>query len=253
MRKLLLITILSCFALWSCKNEPKRIAIIGAMDIEIASLKEVLENPKETIIAGIPFYTGKLKGKDVVIFRSGEGKVNSAMATTIAIGEFNVEQIIFTGVAGSVKNEINIADIVISTDLVHHDYDTTVFGNAPGLNTSTISGSIKASEALINIAQSVAIDVMGSDKVHLGTIATGDQFIADKNKVAWIDDTFNAYAVEMEGAAVAQVAKLYGVPFVVLRAMSDKADGTAHMDYEDFKIIAAENSVNIVLGMLERL
>ena len=230
------------------------IAIIGAMDIEIASLREALSDTKEMTVAGIPFYMGSLQGKDVVIFMSGEGKVNAAMAVTIAIERFNVKQIIFTGVAGSVKNEINIADIVISTNLVHHDFDTTeVSGGSHGLNTSTISGSIDADETLISIAKNAAIEVVGSDKVHLGTIATGDQFIADKEKVAWINKTFNAYAVEMEGAAVAQVAKLYGIPFVVLRAMSDKADGSAQINFNDFKIIAAENSVNIVINMLKNI
>jgi len=235
-------------------NKDNLIAIIGAMDIEIASLKKALGDSEKTTVAGIIFYTGVLQGKNVVIFMSGEGKVNAAMAITIAIERFNVKRIVFTGVAGSVKNEINIADIVISTDLVHHDYDTIeVSGGSHGLNTSTISGSIKADEALINIAKNAAIEVMGHDKVHLGTIATGDQFITDKNKVAWINETFNAYAVEMEGAAVAQVAKLYGIPFVVLRAMSDKADGSAQINFHDFKVIAAENSVSIVLNMLKNM
>ncbi len=230
------------------------IAIIGAMDIEIASLRKALSDTKEMTIAGIPFYMGSLQGKDVVIFMSGEGKVNAAMAVTIAIERFNVKKIIFTGVAGSVKNEINIADIVISTTLVQHDFDTTeVSGGNYGLNTSTISGNIDADSTLINIAKNAAIEVVGSDKVHLGTIATGDQFIADKEKVAWINKTFNAYAVEMEGAAVAQVAKLYNIPFVVLRAMSDKADGSAQINFNDFKIIAAENSVNIVINMLKNM
>ena len=169
------------------------------------------------------------------------------------IREFEVESIIFTGVAGAIDNKLNIADIVISKDLVQHDVDLTAFGRPMGLIPGNNSIEFKADKNLIDIAYESAVKVLGKDKVKIGRIATGDQFIADKDRVKMIGEIFEASAVEMEGGAVAQVAQLYNVPFVVLRAVSDKADGSAKMTYEDFVVVAADNSANIVKEMLKRI
>lgn len=137
--------------------------------------------------------------------------------------------------------------------MVQHDVDLTAFGRPMGLIPGNNSIEFKADKNLIDIAYESAVKVLGKDKVKIGRIATGDQFIADKDRVKMIGEIFEASAVEMEGGAVAQVAQLYNVPFVVLRAVSDKADGSAKMTYEDFVVVAADNSANIVKEMLKRI
>ncbi|MGL6100761.1 MAG: 5'-methylthioadenosine/adenosylhomocysteine nucleosidase, partial [Fusobacteriaceae bacterium] len=196
---------------------------------------------------------GKLLNKDVVVFKSGIGKVNAAMSTTIAMEEYDVNKIIFTGVAGAINKNLNITDVVISDYLVQHDYDTTIFGSKKGAVPGSVDTKFFADKKLIDIAKTSAQKVLGKDKVHVGTIATGDQFIADKKTVAALEADFGAWAVEMEGAAVAHVANLYKTPIVVIRSMSDKADGSAHMNYNDFVNVAADNSAKIVMNMLSEM
>ena len=230
----------------------ERIALIGAMDSEIELLKKDIKNIKSEKIGEIEYFQGKLEGKDIVLLKTGVGKVNAIGANTV-IREYKVDKIIFTGVAGAIDNSLNIADIVVSEDLVQHDVDLTAFGRPAGLIPGQETVEFKADEKLKKVAYDSAVKVLGKDKVKIGRIATGDQFIASKDKVNWIGKTFNASAVEMEGAVVAQVAKTYNVPFVVLRAMSDKADGSATMVYEEFEILAADNSAKIVKEMLKSM
>ncbi|MGL6166971.1 MAG: 5'-methylthioadenosine/adenosylhomocysteine nucleosidase [Fusobacteriaceae bacterium] len=227
-----------------------RIAIIGAMDSEIKILLSEMKEVKKEERATVVFYEGKLLNKDVVVFKSGIGKVNAAMSTTIAMEEYDVNKIIFTGVAGAINKNLNITDVVISDYLVQHDYDTTIFGSKKGAVPGSVDTKFFADKKLINIAKNSAQKVLGKNKVYIGTIATGDQFIADKKTVAALETDFGAWAVEMEGAAVAHVANLYKTPIVVIRSMSDKADGSAHMNYNDFVKVAADNSAKIVMNML---
>lgn len=231
----------------------EKIGIIGALDAEIEILLNAMEEKKESKIGRTIFFEGKLSGKNVVIFKCGVGKVNAAIGANTAILKFNTSKIIFTGIAGAIDNNLNILDLVISTDLVQHDFDLTGFGCPLGLIDGEKSIKFKADATLIKIAHESAIKILGETKVILGTIATGDQFVANKKQVDFIGETFGAKATEMEGAAVAQVALNYEVPFVVLRAMSDKADGSAHMDYNEFKPLAAEHSAKIVIDMLKNL
>lgn len=250
MKKWIVILMVLCLGI---STFAQRIALIGAMDSEIEILKGSMANIVTTKIGSITYYEGKLEGKDVVLLKTGVGKVNAAVGANTAIREFKAESIIFIGVAGAIDNNLNIADIVISKDLVQLDVDLTAFGRPMGLLPGNESVEFKADEKLIKIAYESALKVLGEDKVKIGRIATGDQFIADKKKVEMIGKTFNASAVEMEGGAVAQVAQIYNVPFVVLRAVSDKADGSAKMTYEDFVVIAADNSANIVKEMLKKI
>lgn len=231
----------------------ERIAIIGALDAEIEILLKAMEETEKSTIGRTIFFQGKLSGKNVVVFKCGVGKVNAAIGANTAILKFNVSKIIFTGIAGAIDKNLNILDLVISTDLVQHDFDLTGFGCPLGLIDGEKSIKFKADESLVKIAHDSAIKILGKNKVTLGTIATGDQFVANKKQVEFIGDTFGAKATEMEGAAVAQVALNYNLPFVVLRAMSDKADGSAHMDYNEFKPLAAEHSAKIVMSMLKNL
>ena len=260
-KHILIITsiIILSLTMLNCKKteniEPKRIAIIGAMDSEIANLKSMLENTEEIKIAGITYYKGKLHGKDVVLLKSGVGKVNAAVATTIAIERFNIEKIIFTGVAGSGNPNYNIADIVISKNLIEHDFDTRdIDGDyitvlVEGYN----DNYYPADEALIELAKSSAEKVITNSKVYIDTIATGDQFVGNNEKVKQIHDKFKAGAIEMEGASVAHTALMYKTPFVVIRSLFDKADSDAEVDYPKFVIQASDNSAKIVSEMINNM
>lgn len=230
-----------------------KIGIMGAMDSEIKNLLSEMKNVEIQEKAGIKFYLGELQGKEVVVFKSGVGKVNASMSTTMAIENFQANKIIFTGVAGAVENKLNIGDIVISQNLVQHDYDTTAFGRKKGLVPGSKDGLFTADSELVKSAKNASEKVLKNQKIYLGTIATGDQFIADKNKVVQLREEFGAWAVEMEGAAVAHVANLYQIPVVVIRSISDKADGSAHMNFFEFEKMAADNSVKIVKEMLKNL
>ncbi|MEI0604406.1 5'-methylthioadenosine/adenosylhomocysteine nucleosidase [Brachyspira alvinipulli] len=236
-------------------SEVKRIAIIGAMDSEITNFKGMIENIEEIEIANIIYYKGTLCGKNIVLLKSGIGKVNAAIATTIAIERFNVEKIIFTGVAGSGNPDYDISDIVISKDLIEHDFDTSALDGDE--LTVLVKGYDKnyypADNSLIQLAKESAQKVITDNKVYVDTIATGDQFVGDNNKVKQIHNKFKAGAIEMEGAAVAHAALMYKVPFVVIRSLSDKADSDAVVDFPKFVVKSAQNSMKIVVEMLENM
>ncbi|WP_304332849.1 5'-methylthioadenosine/adenosylhomocysteine nucleosidase [Brachyspira innocens] len=236
-------------------SEVKRIAIIGAMDSEITNFKGMIENIEEIEIANITYYKGVLCGKNVVLLKSGIGKVNAAIATTIAIERFNVEKIIFTGVAGSGNPNYNISDIVISKDLIEHDFDTSDLDGDE--LTVLVKGYDKnyypADKSLIELAEKSAQKVITDNKIYIDTIATGDQFVGNNQKVKQIHNKFKAGAIEMEGAAVAHAALMYKVPFVVIRSLSDKADSDAVVDFPKFVVKSAQNSMKIVVEMLENM
>ncbi len=249
----LLILLTSLVSLLGFTANAKPIALLGAMDVEIEGLLPKIENRKTHQLAANTYYTGTINGKEVVVARSGVGKVNAAVTTHTLITQFNVEKIIFTGIAGAASSELNVADVVVSSDLIQHDVDLTVFGAPKGLLDGYEDRAFKTDKTLQALAIDAARKVVGADKAHIGTVVTGDQFIADKAKVAEMQQEFDAMAVEMEGAAVAQVADMYKVPLVVIRTISDKADGSAHLSYEEAKQATAHNSVAIVLEMLKSL
>ena len=250
--KLLTALILLIFSTCLPASQTKpTIAIIGAMEVEIEKLLPEIEHRKEITLRGHAYYTGILRGQNVVVTRSGIGKVNAAVTTSELITEFDADSLIFTGIAGAVHPELEPSDVVISTSLVQHDVDLTAFGMDEGHMSGFKSRQFHADLKLIDQATAAANSVVGRGRVHSGIIATGDQFIADKDEVKEIYDEFNAMAVEMEGAAVAQVALLYNKPLVVIRTISDKADRSAHSDYNHMKAITAHNSSGITLLMLE--
>ena len=228
-----------------------KIGIIGAMHEEIMELKNSMTNINEVQISNLKFYEGKLCSKDIVLVESGIGKVNAAISTTLLISQFKVEKIIFTGVAGAVNPEIKVTDIVIGTDLVESDIDVTAGGNYKlGEIPRMKSSNFKADPYLFNLAESVAIKLFGSDKVHKGRIISRDEFVASSEKVSKLREIFSAECVEMEGAAVAHVCEVMNIPFIVIRSISDKADDEAGMSFDEFVKIAARNSKSIVEGIL---
>lgn len=229
-----------------------RIGIIGAMDEEVIKIKEEMQVERIEKKAQMEFFLGQFLGKDVVVVRSGIGKVNAAVCAQILIDDFNVDAIINTGIAGGVYSEINVGDVVVSTDLVHHDFDTAAFGYELGQVPRMEVYSFKADEKLVNVAVDSAKQLDGFN-VYSGRIISGDQFINSREKISFFREKFNAYAVEMEGAAIAHVCYLNSVPFVVLRSISDKADGSAHVDYPTFMNKAINNSIGILSNMLRAL
>lgn len=229
------------------------VGIIGAMDIEVEALKKDM-NPEHIVKkAGMEFCVGELKGQKAVVVKSGIGKVNAAVCTQILIDDFQAEAVINTGIAGSLQAEINIGDIVISKDLVHHDMDAVAFGYEPGQIPQMQVFSFAADESLSKLAGDVCKRENPEIEVFYGRIVSGDQFVAERAVKERIAHRFGGYCTEMEGAAIAQTAYLNQVPFVVLRAISDKADDSASMDYPTFERQAAEHCVRLVENMMEVL
>ena len=231
----------------------KKIGIIGAMEEEVAKLEENMQIQETSVIAGMEFCQGICEGQNVVIVRSGIGKVNAAVCTQILCDVFKVNAIINTGVAGSLKNEINIGDIVLSEDALQHDMDATGFGYDPGVIPRMEESIFKGDETLLKLAQKVCQEVNPDIQVFRGRVVSGDQFISDHDVKQRIVNSFGGFCTEMEGAAIAQTAWLNKIPYLVIRAISDKADGSAEMDYSEFEMKAIEHTVRLMTGMLRNM
>ncbi len=230
-----------------------KIGIIGAMDEEVNRLKSRMENTKVKTVASMEFCEGTLQGKDVIVVRCGIGKVNAAVCTQILADLYGVEVVINTGVAGSLRNEIDIADIVLSTDTLHHDMDATGFGYELGVIPRMDHSIFEADRKLMELAKEVCAEVIPEVGVHTGRIVSGDQFISDSGKKDWLVENFGGYCTEMEGAAIAQAAYLNNIPFLIIRAISDKADHSAEMTYTEFEELAIGHTVKLLMRLLERL
>lgn len=231
----------------------KKIGIIGAMDEEVSRLKEVMEDVSVTEKAGMSFYAGKLEGKEAVVVKSGIGKVNAGICTQILSDQYQVEAVINTGVAGSLKNEINIGDIVLSVDALYHDMDATGFGYDLGVIPRMETSIFQADSTLLALAKEVCAKVNPDIQVFCGRVLSGDQFISDHAVKERITKNFGGYCTEMEGAAIAHAAYLNQIPFLIIRAISDKADNSATMDYGEFEEKAIEHTIQLLLGMMKEL
>ena len=229
------------------------IGIIGAMEIEVTTLKERMQFEEIVTIASMDFFKGTYHGKNVVIVRSGIGKVNAAICTQILADRFHATAIINTGIAGSLQSSIDIGDIVISSDALQHDMDATGFGYPVGVIPQMETSDFTANAQLMEIARNACAKVNPDIHTHVGRVVSGDQFISDNDKKAFLKETFDGLCTEMEGAAIAQAAYLNHIPFVILRAISDKADGSAQMDYPEFEAAAARHSINLVDEMIKEM
>ena len=230
------------------------IGIISAMDNEINLLLENSDIDHVDHIGGRDFHVGELCGRDVVITRAGIGKVRSAAGCTTLINYYQPSAVLFTGIAGGVGDATKVLDVVVASDLVQHDYGTiTNEGFSWAGEYGGEKGHFLCDPVLASRAYDAAVSVVGGEHVFLGTIATGDQFIASAEYVEILQEDFNAIACEMEGASVAAVCSEFEVPFVVIRTMSDKADGQAHEVYKNMADTAADNSCAIVMEMLPEL
>ena len=227
-----------------------RIAILGAMREEIEPLLPKVENLKKEEYANNIFYTGTLSGKEIALAYSKIGKVNAALTATLLIEKYGCKKLLFSGVAGGINESLKIGDLIVADKLVQHDVDITVFGHAWGFIPE--SGDFVESDKELNEIASKVAEKLGI-KLIRGTIATGDQFIASEEKKEWIKNTYNADALEMEGASVGYVCKCLGVPFFVLRAISDTADMDAGFSFEEFLVSSAKVSANFLENILFEL
>lgn len=229
------------------------IGIIGAMDEEVISLKRKMQVTEQREIAGMEFFIGTVGDRQVAVVRCGIGKVNAAVCTQILVDHFKVEYVINTGVAGALYPELNIGDIVVSSDTVEHDMDASAVGNPRGEIPRMKKTYFEADAKLIETAKVAAEKLKGEHKVYVGRIASGDQFICSMKVKEDIYTTFTAYCAEMEGAAIAHTCFLNQVPFVVIRAISDKADQSADVNFEEFVDVAARNASRMIEYILKSL
>lgn len=230
-----------------------KIGIIGAMELEVEELKSKMQTKQIVEKANMKFFEGSLNGKDVVIVQSGIGKVNAGICTQILADVFQVDAVINTGVAGSLHAEINIGDIVVSTDACEHDMDVRPLGYELGIIPQMKTSFFKADEKLVKAACEVCKEVNPDINVYTGRVVSGDQFISDNNVKENLINTFKGSCAEMEGAAIAHAAYLNEIPYVVIRAISDKADGSAQMDYPEFERAAAKHSAKLVETLVTRI
>lgn len=225
------------------------IGIIGAMEPEVALLKQQIQLERTEEIAGYTFYIGALAGKNVVLVQSGIGKVASAVATTLLISQFKPDCIINTGSAGGFDPELNVGDIVISTEVTHHDVDVTAFGYVLG-QVPQMPATFKAHPVLIAAAEQ-SINALGFCKTKKGLIATGDSFMCDPERIAKTRADFpTMLAVEMEGAAIAQSCHMLNTPFVVIRSLSDIAGKESPESFDAYLSVASKNSSAMVVELL---
>lgn len=228
----------------------KKIGIIGAMDVELALLKQNLQNTETIQKAHLTFFQGTLNNISIVVVKCGIGKVNAALCANILIQEFAVTHVINTGIAGSISNKLHILDTVISEDAVYHDVDVTGFGYPP----CTLPGfetAFKADSKLIETTKKSFAELNSPHKAFIGRIATGDQFIASSETKNAILQKCNPLCTEMEGAAIAHCCFLQNIPFIIIRCISDQADEQGTQKYDFNEETAAKNSAELVLKIVE--
>ena len=229
-----------------------KLGIIGAMEEEVETLLGLMENKQETEKAGSRFYNGTLEGLPVTVVQCGVGKVNAAMCTQILCDCFGVTHLVNTGIAGSLCADLDIGDLVVSQDAMYHDVDAVAFGypmgKVPGMDVT----AFPADDTLIGYAFAAA-EAVNPGHTRIGRVASGDQFVASKAVKERIIDLTRGLCTEMEGAAIAQTAYRNNIPFVILRAISDKADDSAEMDYPTFERIAAHRCAAVTQALARHL
>ena len=230
----------------------KKLGIIGAMSVEVETLKSEMKNLTVTKKAGMEFYDGTLEDLPVVVVQCGVGKVNAAMCAQVLCDCFDVTHLVNTGIAGSLCAELDIGDLVISDDAMYHDFDAQNFGyemgEVPGMGVLTFA----ADPEMIRYAE-IAAETVNPGHSRIGRVASGDLFVAARTAKERIIANTQALCTEMEGAAIAHVAFRNKLPFVILRAISDKADDSAEMDYPTFEAIAAHRCAEVAKNMAKQL
>ena len=230
-----------------------KIGIIGAMEVEVESLKSAMAVKRTISKASMDFFEGTIGSTEVVVVRSGICKVNAGICVQILVDTFGVTHVLNTGVAGSLDAKINIGDIVLSTDAAYHDVDATVFGYKKGEIPQMGVLSFPADKELIEKAKAAIKTAAPDLGVFEGRVCSGDQFISDKAVKDRIIEELGGMCCEMEGAGIAQACFLNKIPFVIIRAISDKADGSDVMDYPEFEKKAAKDCAALVMEMMKSM
>ncbi|MBO4896703.1 MAG: 5'-methylthioadenosine/adenosylhomocysteine nucleosidase [Clostridia bacterium] len=233
----------------------KLIGVIGAMESETEKIKTLLTEKRLFTESGIEFVRGRLHGQDVIVAKSGIGKVNAAICTQIMIDKFSVDSIINTGVAGAIDKRLSVGDLIIGTTLVQHDFDVTAFGYSKGYMCTGKNPNeptkYHSDKRLVNKIFRAAKTNLKDKRIITGIIASGDVFVSSSEDKEMLKEVFNASAVEMEGAAIAQTAAAVSVPFAVIRTVSDNADGEAEKSFDIFEKEAAEQSAYVINKFIE--
>ncbi|MDD9147630.1 5'-methylthioadenosine/S-adenosylhomocysteine nucleosidase [Sporolactobacillus sp. CQH2019] len=230
-----------------------RIGLIGAMEEEDRILRAAMKDVTETEKARCRFYSGRLAGFDAVLLQSGIGKVNAAMGTTLLIDRFQPDIIINTGSAGGTDPDLEIGDVVISSAVIHHDVDATAFGYQPG-QVPQMPASFLPDRKLVALAEKAASGMFGGHRTVRGLIATGDSFMSDPGRIGKLKSLFpEMKAVEMEAAAIAQVCYQFGVPFLIVRSLSDIAGKESNVSFDQFLETAAKHSAEFILSLLREI
>lgn len=229
-----------------------KLGIIGAMRVEVETLVEQLEGAHSSERTWSTYYEGKLEGLDVVVVQCGVGKVNAAMCAQILCDCYGVTHIVNTGIAGSLCKELDIGDLVVSCDAMYHDFDCGGFGYPVGKVPGMDVIAFPADDQLIGYAFAAA-EAVNPGHTKVGRVASGDQFVCEKALKEKIITNTQGLCTEMEGAAIAQTAYRNGIPFVILRAISDKADDSAEMDYPTFETIAAHRCASVAKALAKQL
>ena len=230
-----------------------KVGIIGAMELEVEELKSKMDTVSITTKAGMEFHEGTLNGVNAVIVKCGIGTVNAALCVQVLADLFQVTHIINTGVAGSLNAALDIGDILISKDALHHDMDVTIFGYQPGEVPQIGLREFPADERLAALAKEACEKVNPGINAIVGRVVSGDQFISDKDTKNRLISLYQGDCAEMEGASIAHGAYLNQIPFVIIRAISDKADDTSEMEYPVFERAAAKHSARLVEDMIRKI
>lgn len=229
-----------------------KLGIIGAMEQEVETLLAAMTDKQAHIHAGSTFFEGTLEGLPAVVVRCGIGKVNAALCAQILCSCYGITHLVNTGIAGSLSNSLDIGDLVVSQDAMYHDFDCMhfgyPFGKVPGMEVT----AFPADDTLLAYAFAAAEEV-NPGHTKIGRIASGDQFVASQEKKDAIISATHGVCTEMEGAAIAQTACRNALPFVILRAISDKADDSAQMDYPAFETLAAHRCAQVTMKLAQRL
>ena len=229
-----------------------KLGIIGAMACEVEALKGKMENVTVGSHAGSEYFEGTLEGLPAVVVQCGVGKVNAAMCAQILCSVFGVTHLVNTGIAGSLNADLDIGDLVVSKDAMYHDFDCVHFGYEMGRVPGMDVVAFPADEGMMALALNAA-EAVNPGHSKVGRVASGDLFVAEKSVKNGIIEKTGAICTEMEGAAIAQTAYRNAVPFVILRAISDKADDSAQMDYPTFEKQAIEHTVKLMLALIKEV
>lgn len=230
-----------------------KIGIIGAMEIEVETLRSQMTVSGTTQKANMEFFEGTLDNAEVVVVKSGIGKVNAAICVQILADLFQVTHIINTGVAGSLNAALDIGDFLISGDVIHHDVDATIFGYPLGEVPQLGIREFPADETMIQLAKKTCEEIVADKKAIIGRVVSGDQFVSSQEVKERLIRDFHGDCTEMEGASIAHASYLNNIPFVVIRAISDKADNSADMDYPTFEKQAAHDCARLVREFVQKL